>query len=82
MRSHLEQGKVPTKLAMTWDERIAFVLTDAMQVKKLHFGDVVFEKPKAGGDDGFDANTAIATGELSKLIPELIDALGGELTAA
>lgn len=78
VRLHLEQGKLPTKLAMTWDERISFVLTDAMLVKKLHFGEVVFEKPKAGGDDGFDANAAIATGELSKLIPDLIDALGGE----
>jgi recombination associated protein RdgC len=80
VRLHLEQGKLPTKLAMTWDERISFVLTDAMLVKKLHFGDVVFEKPKAGGDDGFDANAAIATGELSKLIPDLIEALGGEAT--
>lgn len=82
VRLHLEQGKVPTKLAMTWDERISFVLTDAMQVKKLHFGEVVFEKPTAEGHDGFDANAAIATGELSKLIPDLIEALGGELTPA
>ena len=29
-------------------------------------------------DGGFDTNVAIATGELSRLIPDLIEALGGE----
>ena len=29
-------------------------------------------------DGGFDADVAIATGELSRLIPDLIEALGGE----
>ena len=33
-------------------------------------------------DDGFDTDAAIVTGELSALIPDLIEALGGELTAA
>ena len=27
---------------------------------------------------GFDADAAIATGELTRLIPELVDALGGD----
>jgi recombination associated protein RdgC len=40
---------------------------------------VVFEG--AGKDDGFDADAAIATGELRKLLPDLLAALGGELTA-
>jgi recombination associated protein RdgC len=33
-------------------------------------------------DDGFDTNTAILTGELSQLIPDLLEALGGEMGAA
>ena len=33
-------------------------------------------------DDNFDADVAIATGELSKLIPELLEALGGEAALA
>ena len=43
--------------------------------------DVVMEGvDKPGKDeDPFDANVAILTGELSVLIPDLIEALGGEL---
>lgn len=77
IRGHLQAGKRPTRLSMGWSERCQFVLTDTLQVKKLHFSDAVHEdKDKA--DDHFDADVAITTGELSKLIPALIEALGGE----
>ena len=54
-------------------------MTDTGQIKKLAFLDGVFEGRKAGRDDeAFDADAAIATGELAPLIGDLIDALGGE----
>jgi len=74
---HIAQGKLPTKLAMTWDDRVSFVLTESLQIKKLAFLDSVFEGQKQD-DAGFDADVAIATGELSKLLPDLVEALGGE----
>ena len=77
VREHINQGKLPTKLAMTFDDRVSFVLTESLQIKKLTFLDTVFEGQKQD-DGGFEADVAIATGELSKLIPDLIDALGGE----
>jgi recombination associated protein RdgC len=43
----------------------------------VSFLDTVFEGTKADGG-GFDTDVAIATGELVKLIPDLIEALGGE----
>lgn len=81
VRQHISTGKRPTRLALTWQGRVSFVLTEAGQIKKIDFLDVVFEgrvrTDKA--DDAFDADAAIATGELVQLIPDLIEALGGEL---
>jgi len=82
VRQYVEQGKLPTKLALTWDSRVSFVLTEGLQLKKLAFLEVVFEGSSAGKDDGFDADTAIATGELRKLLPDLLEALGGEVALA
>ncbi|WP_096696401.1 recombination-associated protein RdgC [Polaromonas sp. AER18D-145] len=78
---HIAAGKVPTQLAMTWNDRVSFVLTDMAQIRKLKLLDVVLEgmQDKGKDDDGFDADAAIVTGELSALIPDLLEALGGEL---
>lgn len=78
---HIESGKVPTQLAMTWNERVSFTLTDAAQIRKIKLLDVVLDGVQESGkdDDGFDADAAIVTGELAGLIPDLLEALGGEL---
>ena len=80
---HIANGKVPTRLSLTWNDRVSFVLTEALQLKKVVFLDVVAqEEPAAAGDrsdDHFDADVAIATGELSRLLPDLLEALGGEV---
>jgi recombination associated protein RdgC len=81
VRQHIASGKQPTRLALTWQSRVSFVLSETGQIKKIDFLDVVFENHRADSrDDSFDADAAIATGELVKLIPDLIDALGGEMT--
>ena len=78
----MQGGKLPTRLALTWNNRVSFVLTEGLQIKKLAFLDVVMDGASTGKDDGFDADVAIATGELCKLLPDLIDALGGEMETA
>jgi len=78
VKQHIEGGKMPTRLALTWNDRMSFVLTEGLQLKKLAFLDVVFEGAQTGKDDGFDADVAIATGELQKLLPAMLEALGGE----
>jgi recombination associated protein RdgC len=81
---HLQQGKVPVFLALTWADRVSFVLTDELKIKRVKFLDV--EAASADGaagdgeDDSFDASAALATGELSQLMGDLLDALGGERT--
>ena len=81
VRQHVQGGKLPTRLALTWNNRVSFVLTEAMQLKKLAFLDVVFEGASTGKDDGFDTDATIATGELRQLLPALLEALGGEVQA-
>ncbi|WP_257829327.1 recombination-associated protein RdgC [Rhizobacter sp. J219] len=81
---HIAQGKLPTSLAMTWNGRVSFVLTEALALKKIKLLDVALEGAGAtgqGDDNGFDTDVAITTGELSQLIPQLIDALGGGSSA-
>ena len=75
---HIRQGKVPTHLALTWEGRVSFVLTDDLTLRKLDFIDGAVHEAQANDDD-FDADVAIATAELSRLIPQLIEALGGEM---
>jgi recombination associated protein RdgC len=80
VRQHIATGKEPTQLALTWAGRVSLVLTENLQLKKIAFLDGVFEGGKPSDkDEAFDADMAITTGELSQLIPDLIDALGGEL---
>ena len=80
VRQHIAHGKRPTRLAITWQGRVSLVLTETMQLRKLDFLDVTMEdRPHApDADAAFDADAALATGELGRLIPDLIDALGGE----
>lgn len=77
---HIHQGKLPTRLALSWADRIAFVITESLQLKKVSFLDTVFEGNSARQteEDAFDVDVAIATGELRQMLPTLIAALGGE----
>lgn len=76
VQAHIDAGKLPTKLALTWDDRVSFVLTAGLQLRGVQFLDAVFEG-RGADDSDFDANVAIATGELSPLISDVIDVLDG-----
>lgn len=76
---HISQGKLPTQLALTWNDKVSFVLTEALAIRKIDIRDVE-DAPR--GEDGFDADVAIATGELAQLLPELLASLGGEVALA
>ncbi|MDM0015697.1 recombination-associated protein RdgC [Variovorax sp. J22P168] len=80
VRQHIAAGKRPTRLAMTWDDRVSFELTEGLQIRKIVFLEGTLDDAPAGGkEDNFDADAAIATGELGQLVPELLEALGGEM---
>ncbi len=81
--NHIDAGKLVTKLALEWRERISFVLADDGSLKKLKFSDVLLEQnddiDRADEVARFDADFVLLTGELSTLISELVAALGGEV---
>jgi len=81
VKHHLAAGKLPTRLALTWDDRISFVLTEKGEIKRLAFLDVVQENAEQGAEnaeDIFDAEFSMMTGEFTRFIPSLVEALGGE----
>lgn len=85
VRSHLEAGKLPTRLALTFADRISFVLTDKLEIKRLQFLDVVSEQLEGQDEDAealFNAEFALMSAELAELLPAVVEALGGELAAA
>ena len=79
VRRHVAEGKLPTRLAMSWEGRVGFVLTESMALKKIAFLEGVFEERSGGDEETFDSNVAIGTGELRQVLDALIAALGGEL---
>lgn len=82
IRNHLEAGMQVTKLALTWDDNVSFVLDEELGIRRLKFGETLQEQlDDVDADDAmakFDAAFTIMTLELSRLIPGLLEALGGE----
>ena len=81
VRNHIAAGKAATRLALTWGDKVSFVLTEQMQVKKLVFLDLIkedAERQAENADDLFAANFTLMSGELAQLLAHLVEALGGE----
>lgn len=78
---HIAAGKIATKLGMTWNDRISFVLTDKLHLKRLAFLDILKEQAESAdnAEEQFDADFALMAGELAHLLDDLLIALGGEM---
>ncbi|HHR5814030.1 TPA: recombination-associated protein RdgC [Providencia alcalifaciens] len=80
--SHIEAGKLVTKLSLDWNETIQFTLCDDCSLKKIKFSDML----KAQNDDidrediaqRFDADFVLLTSEMTRLIDAVIQSLGGD----
>ncbi|MFA5664986.1 recombination-associated protein RdgC [Castellaniella sp.] len=80
VRRHIEQGKQCTRLALTWNDRISFVLTESLDIKRLAPLDVLQDHQDAQAAneaERLDADFALMTGELARMLDDLVAALGG-----
>ena len=69
------------QLGLTWNDKISFVLTENLQIKRLVLLNVINEEAAAEIDnekEQFELDFALMTGELALMIENLIEALGGE----
>lgn len=80
---HIAAGKQCTRLAMTWNSRISFVLTESLVIKSVKPLDILKEGQAYPANDveRFDNDFALMSGELAKLLADLVEALGGEAKA-
>jgi recombination associated protein RdgC len=79
IRGHLNAGKLPTRLGLTWNSRVSFVLHQNLNLRRVQFLDV-YKDDNARGEnphEQFDIDFALMTGELRLLLAELAAILGG-----
>jgi recombination associated protein RdgC len=81
IKKHLESGKQVVSLAMTWEERLSFVLHESLAVKRLQFLELVqsqvLDLDAETPQQRFDADFAIMTAELAEFLPKLVEWFGG-----
>ncbi|WP_456373105.1 recombination-associated protein RdgC [Thiolapillus sp.] len=81
IQAHMQAGKRVMKLALTWQERVSFVLDEHFILRRLRFEDRVLDE--AGEShaethaERFDADFALMSGELQRFLPALVEQFGG-----
>jgi recombination associated protein RdgC len=81
-RRHIQSGKQCTRLAMTWADRVSFVLNEALNIQRVAPLDVLKEGNDTvmqNDDEKFDSDMTLMAGELAKLLADVVEALGGEV---
>jgi recombination associated protein RdgC len=81
IKAHLAAGKYPTRLGLTWNGRLAFVLTEKLLIKRVEFLEMTKDTPDGGEidkDEQFDIDFTVMAGELAKMLDDLVQALGGD----
>ncbi|WP_295487918.1 recombination-associated protein RdgC [uncultured Pseudomonas sp.] len=82
IQNHLGAGKLVTKLALAYEDKLSFTLDNKLTIKRLKFEDLLVDQAEQdGGDDAHGQSIAsliIVADTLTGFYADLISALGGE----
>ena len=83
IKNHLESGKQVIKLAVSWSDRLSFVIDETLAIKRLRFLDLIqdqlSEVETADEADQFDTEFSIMSLELANFLPRYLELFGGLL---
>lgn len=82
IKNHLDTGKQVIKLAISWSDRLSFIVDENLSIKRLKFLDLIQDQvadtETATAEEQFDVDFTIMSQELSTFLPRLIEIFGGE----
>lgn len=80
IRAQINSGMFATRMGLTWKDRVSFVLSEKLHVKKVEFLLIEKDKSEEGSESNpaeqFDIDFTLMTGELAALLKDLAVALG------
>lgn len=79
VRYQLSIGRAPTMLGLTFDDRVSFIMTNRLELKRILILDIV-TTDREESDDAiakFDADFTITAAEVEKALDALVFELGG-----
>ncbi len=81
--AHLEAGKQVSKLALEWDKTLSFVLQDDLSLKRVKPSEELTQTLNEEASEDplvrLDSDIARLAMEYQRLLPQLLDAFGGEI---
>lgn len=82
IKNHLDNGKQVIKLAISWADRLSFIIDENLTIKRLRFLELIQEQAAEvdTGDETeqFDVDFSIMTLELAGFLTRLLELFGGE----
>lgn len=79
VRMHLEGGKLPSLLGLTFDNRISFIATERLELRRIVLLDVVAEQAQDADNaiELFDAQFTLAASEIENALEAIVAEMGG-----